>query len=624
MSPEQLIKRGWYLFPCKGKRPLVKWAKASSKELPQIALWAKEFQLIKDLNWGIDCGKSGLAVLDIDSGKTLDAEDSLFELESTYGKLPKTFTVETQSGGEHRYYKGDIRNSASTSFGSGIDTRGKGGFVVAPNGKSYRVTHDRKLATVPGWVVSLSGQARTRTREELEHPVGLRLDTPENIERGVQYLQTTEPAIEGQGGDHRTYTVACHLRDFGLSEDKALELMHEHFNPRCLPAWEPEDLQTKANNAYNYAHDHIGNADPTTVFPVFVDPDPAPAKEEKSFFLDMAELMEKKITIDWLVQDLIETPTTGMMFGDSGVGKSFLAVGLAMGVATGTTWLGRMCARGPVIYLVGEGGSGLPRRAKAWCKERNIPLPKKNFYVSRTRFELNEQAAKLLVEEVRKAVLITGPPKLILVDTMARHLPGNADENSAKDTGNFFNAVDYLRDAFGCVVLVVHHTGHSNKHRARGSYNIRAPLDFEFLARSGAIECTKMKEADLWEPMGFALKQVELEEGITSAVAIQSSVPGVIPNIKTGGLDCRIAVESLAMAISSGGGDGKKLSPSLSPLVDDWRSVFKAQFTSEYSADCVKKKFKRAKTKLIEENVIEMILDGDDEYVRFVDEKTDE
>src|SRR5574341_259088 len=45
-----------------------------------------------------------------------------------------------------------------------------------------------------------------------------------------------------------------------------------------------------------------------------------------------------------------------MLWGEAGIGKSFVACSLAASVATGRPWLGRQTVEGPVVYIAGEGG----------------------------------------------------------------------------------------------------------------------------------------------------------------------------------------------------------------------------------------------------------------------------
>ena len=221
-------------------------------------------------------------------------------------------------------------------------------------------------------------------------------------------------------------------------------------------------------------------------------------------FTDITDELENPTEPSYLVDGLLEDGTTGMLFGESTAGKSFLAVSLACSVSTGKNWANHDLKRsGPVIYFAGEGRTGLPRRVKAWEECHDTKIPKYHFYLPKVRIEFTQAGSKIISEEISK---LPEPPVLVIIDTMSRSLPADADENSAKDMMAFFNAVDSLRNRFGCVVCLVHHTGHSeeSKKRGRGSSVIRASMDWEIL-----IE--KTKKQILWTKM----KDAELPNGIT-------------------------------------------------------------------------------------------------------------
>jgi hypothetical protein len=46
--------------------------------------------------------------------------------------------------------------------------------------------------------------------------------------------------------------------------------------------------------------------------------------------------------------------------------KSFVAIGMAAAVHTGTPWAGHDAERAPVLYLAAEGQGGIRRRLRAW------------------------------------------------------------------------------------------------------------------------------------------------------------------------------------------------------------------------------------------------------------------
>ncbi|EPI3171732.1 AAA family ATPase [Salmonella enterica subsp. enterica serovar Cerro] len=54
------------------------------------------------------------------------------------------------------------------------------------------------------------------------------------------------------------------------------------------------------------------------------------------------------------------------IYGPGGSFKSFLAVSLACHIASGTSWGGRRVNQGAVLFIAGEGGTGVSRRIRAW------------------------------------------------------------------------------------------------------------------------------------------------------------------------------------------------------------------------------------------------------------------
>ena len=214
-----------------------------------------------------------------------------------------------------------------------------------------------------------------------------------------------------------------------------------------------------------------------------------------------------------------------MLFGDPGCGKSFIAIDIAMCVATGTSFHGKPVTKGAVIYIAGEGYHGLTQRARAWAAENEIPVEAAEIYISRTSVDIpDDDAREKLTSEIHSLLGEDGKPSLIVLDTVARNFGGN-DENSTKDMGAFITAVDAINAEFNCATLLVHHTGHADKTRARGAIALKGALDTEYrLSKNDAfltLECTKAKDFEEPKGMRFMLKPLDLqteEETIGSAV----------------------------------------------------------------------------------------------------------
>lgn len=108
-----------------GKHPRVKWRTGSTAEAQQIGVWWRRWP---NANIGIDCGKSGILVLDHDTYKDTYAGDKL-ELDE------ETVTVLTGGGGAHLWYRmpeGKKYRCSKGSLPAGIDVKGDGGYVVVP------------------------------------------------------------------------------------------------------------------------------------------------------------------------------------------------------------------------------------------------------------------------------------------------------------------------------------------------------------------------------------------------------------------------------------------------------------------------------------------------------------
>ena len=159
-----LARKGLAVFPLKA-RSKTPWTRHgcldATTDLETIAGWWDGWP---DSNIGIATGsKSGIWVLDIDGEP---GADELLKLEHRFGALPATVTAVTGTGGHHLYFRLPdfagapvIKNTAS-ALAAGIDTRGEGGYVVAPpsihpNGNPYGWGAPDEFAAAPVWLLAL-------------------------------------------------------------------------------------------------------------------------------------------------------------------------------------------------------------------------------------------------------------------------------------------------------------------------------------------------------------------------------------------------------------------------------------------------------------------------------------
>ncbi|HBR4700825.1 helicase RepA family protein [Klebsiella pneumoniae] len=218
---------------------------------------------------------------------------------------------------------------------------------------------------------------------------------------------------------------------------------------------------------------------------------------------------------DYTLKSYLPANSLCSIYGPSGSYKSFLAVSWACHIAAGLKWAGKRVSEGSVMYIVGEGGIGVPRRVRAWENVHGVKVDNLAL-VNRPVFPVRNQEVLQVVKAARDVEAKKGKPvQLIVIDTLARCFGGN-DENDAKDMGAFIEGCDTIKRETGATVLVVHHSGKDDTKGARGSSAFRAALDAEFNVRregdGGAIilTCTKMKDAEEPRPAAFDLREAEL------------------------------------------------------------------------------------------------------------------
>lgn len=173
-----------------------------------------------------------------------------------------TFCVRTPSGGLHLYFTKhpDVQCRGALPDFPGLEFKTK--WIMAAG--SYSPEHDKRYTILAGSPLNVAPAPDVLlallTRPEKIDIVaeGLHLDHSVNISRFIDYLNHTEPAVQGKNGEPRTFQVACMAKDFAISKGKCLELMLEHFNPRCLPPWEEDHLREKIEHAYEYSQSPLG------------------------------------------------------------------------------------------------------------------------------------------------------------------------------------------------------------------------------------------------------------------------------------------------------------------------------------------------------------------------------
>ena len=258
----------WFLFPIRRLEkspPLLKnELELASNDPKQIRAWHAR---ALGANWGIALKKSHLIVVDVDTKPGKRGRETLDDLEMTHGALPDTFCVRTPSGGKHYYFNeahGVVHQHRLGKYGFGPDVDSTN-YVVAPgcwlsNGGSYEIVTQGIVAPTPAWF-SAYLQERTESHAESDQTPEIDLDKPANIAWAIHYLENdAPPSVEGSNGEFALLLAAGELKDHGIAETTAIDLLNKYYNVfgKCEPLWAvgsgpmADRLDVKVHNAWLY------------------------------------------------------------------------------------------------------------------------------------------------------------------------------------------------------------------------------------------------------------------------------------------------------------------------------------------------------------------------------------
>ena len=195
----------------------------------------------------------------------------------------------------------------------------------------------------------------------------------------------------------------------------------------------------------------------------------------------------------WLVESLWGEEAVGILGGEPKCCKSFLALDMAVGVASGKDCLRRFPIRrtGPVLIYPAEDALGVVRqRLEGICVAAQTRLEELPLYVI--------TAPRLLLDlpqdrESLRATVAAIQPKLLILDPFIRlH---NADENASKEVAPLLGYLRELQRQFHLAVMLVHHVRkRSGKDRPgqalRGSSDLHGWGDSNLYLRRKGLHLT--------------------------------------------------------------------------------------------------------------------------------------
>ncbi len=472
-----------------GKHPmLINGVKSASKDPQLIKHWYEKWP---EANIGIATGRiSDMWVLDIDGMEGFESYDRCTQL---LGDPGESWIAETGGGGAHRYYrypKDGTKVKNRVGCEKHIDVRGDGGYAVAPpsvhvSGKEYTWAVDPEMNDTgeidPSWAQFLM-DAGIFVKEEGGNG-SMRLpetgETPEEIPEGSR--------------NGTLFGIASSLRGKGLYGGEIYACLREVNRVRCKPPLSDEELRGIADSAARYergTQKETSCADEKGSAPVKKD---TPHLEMMTITNDSLEDIAEPL---WIWKGRLAAGLA-LLAGAPKIGKSWMALDLALHVAAGREYLGAGTQKGEVIYLALEDtGSRIKRRIRSLLGDAAMP---DGFHCTLNAPPISQGLIPALEEQMDK---INGP-RLVIIDTLGRvrgqmQRQGNAYQFDTQEMA----ALKQLADKHGVCILLIHHkrkdagTGADVYDAINGTAGIFGAMDTAMLL-DGIRVGASMKEATL-------------------------------------------------------------------------------------------------------------------------------
>jgi hypothetical protein len=375
-----------------------------------------------------------------------------------------------------------------------VDTRNGRGYALLPPSRtvdgSYSVLIDADVAPAPEWIARVLNATR---KEKATTAPDVELDTPSSILRAVDYLKRHEAyTAPGQGSDTGAFVALSTLRDLGISQERAVELMMTHF--RCYELDE-EWVEQKAENAYRYAENAAGAyavQDPSEAFAAYTNTLKAERPQQDSGLWEEAEKAKQQSELDarrakyrgvkpsegakrqkgtfWDADKTLPRRGEGtriMFVAEPSQHKTNLVLAHCLDAIRDQN------AR--VVFCAGESAEEfMAERVPTMCAARGIAIESldSNLVITEACPRLTDAAEV----EAFIAEYAEFNPDIVVLDTFSEAMTG-VDESAAKEATIAMDAAGVLRKSFKATVILVHHLGKDGSKGARGSSVYKAAVD---------------------------------------------------------------------------------------------------------------------------------------------------
>lgn len=318
------------------------------------------------------------------------------------------------------------------------------------------------------------------------------------------------------------------------------------------------------------------------------------------------EALRAYADVEQLVEGMIDLGSFVLMYGQSGVGKSLLALDLCIAVVLGKDWRSRRVHKGAVAYFALEGGTSVAKRIEALTRINGWDLTQLPLFLRYKPLDFLSEPEFREVLQALAEMERRSPLALIVLDTVSRALAGG-DENSAADMGTLQRRIDQIRQVTRAAVIAVHHTGKDSSRGARGHSLLRcgADTELELSPFRGRTLCkvTKQRDCASGDSFAFRIESRQWDDSERSCAVIRyeenelSDRAALALHLLKQAVDDPYVEQPTDVDVPGNRGAMK---------VARWQNEFIAAITSDIAIDSRKVAFRRALKKLTADGSIEI------------------
>lgn len=403
-------------------------------------------------------------VIDLDVKKGKDGIAAFDELADKHGGIPDTLTASTPSGGKHLVFRKPAEifiPNKTDILAPGIDTRTDAGYIVAEpsivGGKAYQWLdwvpgenpgeNDPEIADATEWLLNLlQGEIKPANG-------GLPAAPFDNV--SPETLRELRSALTALRADDYNEWInnGLALKTAGEAA-RSLWLEWSQTSDKWLPEdakqWDGLKPNTTDYRVIFKKAQAAGWVNPLSKPKNMAVSTPTPAT------LSAADLMNMQFReIKWCVQDILPEGTY-LLSAKPKVGKSWLALQIALAIVKGTQSLGKQCESGSALVLALEDNQRRLQSRLARLGAFIFPDMErlKKLEVATEWPRVNEGGS----EKIEQWIVANPDARLVVIDTLAKFRPTTAGRASAYEQDYEAMApLKALSDKYNVTILIVTH-----------------------------------------------------------------------------------------------------------------------------------------------------------------------